>query len=376
MKIFFKKALSDSFHIMIFIILAYPYLMEPLMKRCLYFAFIAMCLIGCKKKSGNTQDIDYSCDCSKYGKNIITMIIDHPLSLFPASNDRGNWGYMNSAGNMVINASFKDLNWFSHDLAVAWLESNSELKGGVISTDGTFAINAIFPQLGNYFSKEGLIRVGNSYQYWAYMNGNGGLITTYNYSEALDFYEGRAVVKYLNRYGAIDGNGTMVIPNNYTYLGIFSEGKAFAADFNGWLGYIGLNNDYIISPRYSATGIFVNGFAVVRDTVSPLFGFINSRGDYLVSPAFDDAGPFWEYLAAVKINNKWGFIDTLGNMAIQPQFDDILSGFCENLAGIEMGNLWGYADKTGNTVIQPQFKEIDVFYCGLAMVLFDDMHTG
>jgi hypothetical protein len=346
------------------------------MKPYIFLLFILICFYSCKKKSDDTPAVDYSCDCSKYGKNIITFSIDHPLSLYPANNDRGRYGFINSAGSIVINPSFKSLSWFSHDRAIAWMESNGQLRGGVIGTDGNFIKQATLPYVGNFFSKEGLIQVGNTFDIWAYMDINGTVKTPYDYSEALGFYEGRAVVDYNNLFGAIDENGTLAVPNKYLYLGIFSEGKAYAAGFNSWLGYIGPNNEQLINPIFSAAGIFVNGYAVVRDTVFYKFGFIDSNGNYLISPSFDDAGTFWEKLAAVKTGSKWGFVNTSGDMAIQPVFDDVLSGFCENLVGIKVGNEWGYADKTGQIVIQPQFKAIDVFYCGLAMVLFEDGHIG
>jgi hypothetical protein len=346
------------------------------MKRCIFFAIFLICFCGCKKKSGDEAAVDYSCDCSKYGKNIITFSIDHPLSLFPANNDRGKWGFINNAGSMVISPTYKGLSLFSHYRAVAWMESNNQLAGGIIGTDGNFIVQPKYYYLGDFFSTGGLIPVGTSLGTWAYMDVNGSYKTPYDYTEALGFYEGRAVVEYNNHYGAIDENGTLVIPNQYSILGLFSEGKAYAADLKSWLGYIGMNNEQIIPPMFSAAGIFVNGYAMVRDTFYYKFGFIDVTGKYRIPPSFDDAGPFWEYFAAVKSGTKWGFVDTSGNITIQPAFDDVLSGFCENMAGVKTGNAWGYVNKSGQTVIEPQFKEIDVFYCGVAMVLFEDGHIG
>lgn len=64
------------------------------------------------------------------------------------------------------------------------------------------------------------------------------MVVNYNYPDARDFYEGRAVVQYNNRYGAFDSQGNMIIPNTYAVLGNFSEGKACAGGYNAWLGYI------------------------------------------------------------------------------------------------------------------------------------------
>jgi len=201
-------------------------------------------------------------------------------------------------------------------------------------------------------------------------------MNNYNYSNAQDFYEGRAVVQYNHRYGAVDSQGNMIIPNTYAVLGNFSEGKACAGGYNAWLGYVDKNNNEVIRPIFSGGGIFVNGFAEARDTTSTLWGFIDSYGTFKIPPLFVEATPFFEYLAAVKKNDKWGFIDTLGNFVVSPLYDDITGGFCENLAGVKSGDLWRFVDKTGAVIIQPEFKGVDVFYCGLAMVLFSDNHIG
>ncbi|EPU0168906.1 WG repeat-containing protein, partial [Campylobacter coli] len=40
-------------------------------------------------------------------------------------------------------------------------------------------------------------------------------------------------------------------------------------------------------------------------------------------PKFDDTRSFWEGLAGVKLNGKYGFIDKSGKIVIEPIFDDI-----------------------------------------------------
>ena len=369
MKLILKKFIISNYN------LSYISIVKPsinkLMKNFFYLLIITLCLWGCKKKKDDIQAIDYSCDCSKYGTNIINFSFYHPLKLYPANNDRGNWGFIDSKGNMVISPMYKETLWFSNNRARVLIDFY-----GFIATDGTMAVPDGYRYIGAYFSANGLVGYASDVMNWGFMDMNGKNILPFLYKDADPFHEDSAVVNYMNRFGAIDIAGNLKVPNQYMVVGTFSEGKAYAATLKGWLGYIGPNNEQIISSRFAAAGIFINGYAVVMDTVNFLYGYINGSGNYMIPPSFQDAGPFWEYLAGVKVGNKWGFVDTLGNMVIQPAFDDVLSGFCENLTGIKMGDTWGYADKTGQIVIQPQFKEIDMFYCGLAMVLFEDGHMG
>ena len=100
----------------------------------------------------------------------------------------------------------------------------------------------------------------------------------------------------------------------------------------------------------------------------------NSNKFHPISDAtYDNAGDFYEGLAAVNINKKWGFIDTTGKIVIAPQFNpwqaqfnayfseglvaiNLKSAKTDNLAGNDPGGArWGFADKTGKIVIKPQF---------------------
>ncbi|PRC90823.1 WG repeat-containing protein [Solimicrobium silvestre] len=94
----------------------------------------------------------------------------------------------------------------------------------------------------------------------------------------------------------------------------------------------------------------------------------------LTNDTYDNATDFYEGLAAVKINNKWGFIDSSGKMVIEPQFNpgqaQFNSYFSEGLAAINFtaaktsvtnandppNTQWGFADKNGKVVIQPKFS--------------------
>lgn len=101
----------------------------------------------------------------------------------------------------------------------------------------------------------------------------------------------------------------------------------------------------------------------------------NSTPTYqaLNADSYSSAGDFYEGLAAVKVNNKWGFIDSSGKMVIAPQFNPYQAQFngyfsdglvainfvSAKKSGIEgndpVGTRWGFADKTGAVVIKPQF---------------------
>lgn len=342
------------------------------MKKILCFFLIFLVFSGCKKSTNNNAPADYSCDCSKYGMNLINFMIDHPIGLFPFRNESNKWGYIDAKNNVIIKPSFKVSYPFSHARAMVYEESSYNIYAGFINPSGEYAIPANYNDFYLYFSKEGVIPFDVTNFSWGFMDQDGKLVISGQYSDASQFHEGLAVVGKNNHYGAIDITGIMLVPNHYLVLGTFSERKACAGVLDSLLGYIGSHNQSIIPPLFAVGGIFVNGLAVVADPALMKYGYIDSIGNYRIDPKFQDANPFWENLAAIRNNNKWGFIDNSGQVVINPVFDDVLTGFCEDLAGVKINGKWGYVDKAGNIVIPTSFKDADVFYCGLAYVIFQD----
>jgi len=70
---------------------------------------------------------------------------------------------------------------------------------------------------------------------------------------------------------------------------------------------------------------------------------------------YDYVGWFFEGLAAVCLNDKWGFIDKTGK-EVFPCIYSSVGYFSEGLAPVSLdGNKWGFIDKTGKEVFQCNF---------------------
>lgn len=93
----------------------------------------------------------------------------------------------------------------------------------------------------------------------------------------------------------------------------------------------------------------------------------------MVPPTYENAWPYFEGLAPVKLNGKWGYIDPSGKIAIAPQFEDgaprySIGVFREGLAEVKIGSQWGFINKEGRVVIPPRFDAAFGFSNGLAEV--------
>jgi hypothetical protein len=290
------------------------------------------------------------------------------------NNVTGKWGYIDKAGNIVIEPQFPSAREFSEGLA--------------------------FTSFG-YIDRNGEVKIEN------------------RFGEARSFSEGVAAAMLDEEFGYIDRSGTFVIKPRFDEAGPFKDGLARVSEKGGKYGYIDRTGEYEIEPKFDNAGDFSEGLARVvtgpRSTET-LRGFINSNGEYMIQPElagidasdnradffegkalfvqkewqgdylqikhgfidkagtvviesiYDFADHFSEGYAAVNVEGRWGYIDSIGNMVIEPQFEEA-GIFSEGLAAIEIDGKWGYIDKSGKVVIEPQFTDACSFSEGLAPVM-------
>jgi serine/threonine protein kinase len=103
------------------------------------------------------------------------------------------------------------------------------------------------------------------------------------------------------------------------------------------------------------------------------WGYIDNTGKEVIPCKYDDAGwPSQEGLIEVALNGKKGFIDNTGKEIISCKYDDSRR-FSEGLASVKLNGKWGYIDKTGKEVVPCKYDYIDVngFSEGLALIWFN-----
>jgi hypothetical protein len=95
----------------------------------------------------------------------------------------------------------------------------------------------------------------------------------------------------------------------------------------------------------------------------------NSKGK-TINSKYDYQGPYYEGLARVKMEKKWGFIDTTGNVVVKPKYNEV-ENFNDGMARVRSGTKWGLVGKDGNEIIKPTFDAIYEFINGKAKVLLN-----
>ena len=145
---------------------------------------------------------------------------------------------------------------------------------------------------------------------------------------------------------------------------VYSEGLA-PSTMNGKVGFVDMNQKWVISAQFDRALLFKEGKAGVR--TNEKWGYIDKSGTLIINPQFDEVEDFSEGFAAVRIGDSWGFIDQKGTTVVNPIFESV-GGFSEGLATVQVNNKTGYVDIRGKLVIPPEFGLAHKFEGGRACV--------
>ncbi|MEH2403701.1 WG repeat-containing protein [Nostoc sp.] len=295
-------------------------------------------------------------------------------NLYPISflGRKLKYGYVNQAGQLIIQPQFDDAKEFSEGFAPVKVKE----KWGFVNLEGQVSISPQYEMVGESSS---------SSRYWNDDESS---------SSSSSFSEGLAGAKLNGKWGFINQSGKLVIPYQYDKIQQFSGGVA-TVQVNGFWGVIKPEGKWIIQPVYKSPIEFFQGIANLKD---PNTGQIISYGDksgQLVGDLYNRpqlAKEFQEELAIIEIplwsrvrgievpvvttfdsslfiGSKCGFQDKQGKVIIKPQFDGCRS-FSQGLAAVrvykklgnEVNDKWGYIDKTGKFVVSPRFDYADSLF--------------
>lgn len=139
--------------------------------------------------------------------------LEYPARRFTSSlqsyqNDRGAFGFKNTAGEIIIEAGFEQVGDFVDGLT--WVKIDYK-RYYYIDTNGNELINYTFDRAYNF--SNGLARVKDfyapkGYNGYGYLNTKGEVVIPLIYEKAMDFMNGFALVKDAKGWWLMDKSGT------------------------------------------------------------------------------------------------------------------------------------------------------------------------
>ena len=247
--------------------------------------------------------------------------------LYPALKNTKNgaiYGYINNKGEYVIEPKFEGAYDFNENCVAIVIKDN---KYGVIDLLGEYKIYTIYDSISNFresravYSKDGSmgiidedgnvitkkeygivgefhdhrVVVGDSksgnYKY-GYIDREGKELIHLKFERADDFKDDIALVKVKdNEYSLIDKEGKVLNSYKHYLVSQYGDGlMMFSEKIDGPYGYIDIEGNEIITPRFTSTSEFVDGIAIVsvEENYNGPYGVINKKGEYVLTPIFSE----------------------------------------------------------------------------------------
>lgn len=225
------------------------------------------------------------------------------------------YGFVDSTGTILI-TGFDQMGYFSEGLAPA-VKRN---LFGFLNRKGEWQFRVAKNLTFNEF-KGGLSRAKKG-KLVGYLNTSGAWQIPAKWQDAWDFSEKRAIVREAGKYGFIDQIGDLVIPLIYDDAGDFKDGLALVKK-DGKFGFINAFGATIIDFKYHASGGFHEGLAPVQLNDGDKIGYINLNDEMVIAPKFDNGLKFENGIGMVEYDGKMGYIDRDGNFVIPAIYDRV-----------------------------------------------------
>ncbi|MDO4649121.1 MAG: WG repeat-containing protein [Eubacteriales bacterium] len=222
-------------------------------------------------------------------------------------------------------------------------------KWGYIDTEGNVVVEAQW-DIADAFS-DGYARVGyrsDSGSSYGYIDTEGDYVTTSGFKAGMGCSEGFGCLEGDEGYIYIDmKTGQDAFGKTFSAAHAFHDGLAGAANENGEWGYIDTTGAWVIEPQYERATNFQEGLAAVMS--GDLWGFINESGELVIDYQFDGYSTFSEGYADVEKDDMAGYIDTAGNVVIPLEYENA-SAFHDGTAWVKKDGKYFRIDKNGNQV--------------------------
>lgn len=303
------------------------------------------------------------------------------ITLYPVSvkTVRGTkWGYIDDKGRIAIAPVF-DYAFDYQDNGLAIVQVGD--KNGVIDRAGRYRINPIYNSI-NAFS-EGRATVIDK-QGFKVIDERGRVVTKKAYSFISTYSEGRAMASAPDgesgKYGYLDLQGREAIPFQYEEAGDFRNGKALVKVKAGEYALIGPKGNTLHTYHHPYVGSMGDGLLPFQKDVNGKYGYIDEKGAVVIKPQYTGAQPFRERRAVVNLapdyGNQYGLIDTNGKVILKPEYNDLLQlgdhrvavGYSLDPKQPYLGSKYAIADDNGNFLTEKKFYEVSEFTRGYASV--------
>lgn len=146
--------------------------------------------------------------------------------------------------------------------------------------------------------------------------------------------------------------------------------KLFPVFVNGKWGYIDLNGQLRIQPKFDYAELFSQGRAVAQ--IDDFYGFIDVVGNWIIRPQFSEVTPFrFNLSVVVDEHGKAGVINLFGESILDLRFEDVQI-INDDWLWVQDETGWITYQISKNKFGQEHYNEVNEFVNGFALVAAED----
>ena len=285
----------------------------------------------------------------------------------------GMWGYINSRGEILVQAKYVNVGTFSEGLGyviddrrvLTIIDANVEMLGHVENIDYAHRFSC------------GLLCVERNGK-MGFVDRSGEIVIDFSFDLAVDFVQNLAIVHIGDSFGIIERDGRYRVPMKHAYLCPFYADSTVTGVRLGTENWrlIDLHGEIVESQRFAAAQSEREGLVPVR-LPGTKWGWADVSGEIVFAPKFDQlSSAFFDGTIGFERRGKWGVVHRSGSILVNPIFShvgDLCSDRRRVYVGAEapnvlIGGKYGYLDETGEMCIEPRFDTASDFGNGAARV--------
>lgn len=223
--------------------------------------------------------------------------------------------YLDLEGNLLLPNNIYDGEDFSCGLAAVQLSQGGQW--GYINTYGELVINSVFDYVSEFKNDRANVGMGKNE---LLIDVKGKVVDTIIREMKLEKFPLIGSSDH-NTLGKLNSQGDTIMPMQFVSFG-YRQGNKFWFNTGKFYGLADTTGKILTKIKYEYISYFSdNGLALAKSDGK--YGFIDKNGKEIIDFQFQDAHGFKYDLAAVKLNDKWGFVNTNGDLVINCEFDNV-----------------------------------------------------
>jgi len=263
-------------------------------------------------------------------------------------------------GNLQKTITDLNLKIYGHSLSETEdsIKLSSESTAVLINLAANSKKIFAFGEAGD-FSDDGIFIAKNTgYNFYDY---TGKKLNTKSYFSVVNFSEGICALQETSTSAPYlaDKIFNKIKDLNSYFKGPYSEGLGYATNSQtGMIYYLDKKGNEAFNVSAKEGGKCTNGFITIKDNYNKFY-HVNKKGKPITIKTWEEAGEFFEGLAMIKENGKYGFVDTVGKKVIDIKYD-VVSNFSKAAAMVKSSNEFFLINKKGEAIGTAKYEAAGV----------------